>query len=408
MSANIANSPDGDRLSRRAGSLRATLLRMLEAFALDPAVVHLNHGSFGACPRAALAVQSAWRARMEAATMRFYVVEWRPALDEARAAVARFVGADPGGLAFVPNATTAVATALDALVGEGDEIVTTDHAYAACRNALDRVARTRGATVVTAHVPFPLTDPHAPTERILAAVTPHTRAVLLDHISSPTALVLDVATISRELSARGVHVIVDGAHAAGTLDLDLARLPGVAVYTSNLHKWPCAPKGVAFLHVRDDLRDTIRPLVTSHGATCAPPERFLAEHDWTGTHDPSGYLAAPAAIEELARLGGDWPSLRARNHALALQMRDVLLERLGGTPPAPDALLGAMASIPVTLPEPPRAFERRLLETGWEVAIADWTPLAATYIRVSAHVYNTLDDARRLADHLHALGVRGS
>jgi len=378
----------------------------LAAFALDPTVVHLNHGSFGACPRAVLEAQRGWRDRIEAATMRFFVLEWQPALDAARARVAEFLGADPGGLVFVPNATTGIATALDALIAPGDEIVTTDHGYAACRNALDRVAAARGARVVTAHLPFPLDDAARPLEAILAAITPQTRAVLVDHVTSPTALVLDVPGLVAALAPRGIHVIVDGAHAAGMLELDVAALGGVAVYTGNLHKWACAPKGSAFLWVRDDLRARVRPLVTSHGAFACPPERFQREHDWTGTHDPSGYLSVPAALDEIARLGGGWAATRARNRALARAMRDALLARLGGTPAAPDALLGSMAAIPVQLPEPPRTFERRLLETGWEVAIADWPPLDGVYLRVSAHLYNTLDDAHRLAAHLASLGVR--
>lgn len=378
----------------------------LDAFVLDPAVVHLNHGSFGACPRAVLEVQAAWRARIEAATMRFFVLDWQDAVDAARARLADFLGADRDGLVFVPNATTAVATALDALVPPGADLVTTDHAYNACRNALDRVAAARGARVVTAHVDFPA-RPGQAVDAVLAAVTPATRVVLLDHVTSPTALVLDVAAIVAELAPRGIHVVVDGAHAPGMLDLDLAGLAGVAAYAGNLHKWVCAPKGAGFLWVRDDLRDTVRPLVTSHGYHVPPPDRFLFEHDWTGTHDPTAYLSVPAALDEVARLGGGWPAVRARNHALAIAMRDVVVAALGGTPAAPDALVGSMVSLPVTLPSgtTPRGFERGLLLTGWEVAISEWSRLDAVYLRLSAHLYNTMEDAIRLAAHLRGLGV---
>jgi len=378
----------------------------LDAFVLDPAVVHLNHGSFGACPRAVLAAQTAWRTRLEAATMRFFVLDWQDAVDAARARVAAFLGAEPAGLVFVPNATTGIATALDALVEPGAEVVTTDHGYAACRNGLDRIAAARGARVVTAHVEVPA-RPGQAADAIVAAVTPATRVVLVDHVTSPTALIVDVAAIVGALAPRGIHVIVDGAHAPGQLDLDLAGLAGVAAYAGNLHKWVCAPKGAGFLWVRDDLRGRVRPLVTSHGYTAAMPDRFLLEHDWTGTHDPSPYLSAPAAIDEIARLGGGWAAVRARNHALALAMRDAVLAAIGGAPAAPDALLGAMASIPVALPAgaTPRGLERDLLRDGWEVAIADWPQLGAVYLRVSAHLYSALDDAIRLGAHLRGLGV---
>lgn len=368
-----------------------------DAFALDWGIVHLNHGSFGGCPRAVLAAQAAWRARLEAAPMRFFVVDWQDAIDAARARLAAFLGADPAGLVFVPNATTAVATVLDALVGPGDEVVTTDHTYAACRHQLDRLAATRGARVVTAAIDFPRTDA-APVDALLAAVTPATRVVLVDHVTSPTALVLDVARVAAALAPR-VHVVVDGAHAPGMLDLALAALPGVAAYAGNLHKWCCAPKGAAFLYVRDDLRDRVHPLVTSHGHGAG----FHAEHDWTGTHDPSAYLAVPAALDEIARLGGGWPAVRAHNRALARAMRDALCAALGRPAPAPDALLGSMATIPVTLPAPPRDVERRLLAAGWEVSCPAWR--GAAHVRVSAHLYSTLDEAERLGALLVSLGA---
>ncbi len=386
------------------------------AFAFDPAVVHLNHGSFGACPRAVLDAQSAWRARLEAATMRFFVVEWPAALDEARARVAGFLGADPAGLVFVPNATTGVDTSLDALVGPGDEVVTTDHGYAACRHALDRVAAARGARVVVAHLAFPTTDPRQHVDAVLAACTPATRVVLLDQVTSPTALVLDVAAIAAALAPRGVHVIVDGAHAPGMLDVDLAALAraGVATWSGNFHKWVCAPKGAAALWVRDDLRAQVRPLVTSHGAIAPPPARFHAEHDWTGTHDPSPYLSIATAIDTIAALGGGWPQVRARGGRLVRAMRDAVGAALDAPadapPPAPDALLGMMASIPVRLPDgvDARALERRLLVDGWEVALADGGAPGGPCVRLSAHVYNHLAEAEALGARLRALGVRAA
>jgi isopenicillin-N epimerase len=383
----------------------------LEAFALDPAIVHLNHGSYGACPRVVLDAQRAWRDRMEAATMRFFVLDRQDALDVARAHLADFLGAEEAGLVFVPNATTGVATALWGLVDDGAEIVTTDHAYAACRNALERVAAARRARIVTAHVEFPVRDPGQAVASLLAAVTPATRVVLLDHVTSPTALVLDAAAVVAALAPRGIDVVVDGAHAPGMLPLEIGALDGVAAYAGNLHKWVCAPKGAGFLWVREDRRARVRPLVTSHGASLPEdhPDKFFMEHDWTGTHDPSAFLSVPTAIDEIARLGAGWPATRARNHRLALLMRDRLGEILEAAPAAPDTMLGTMVAIPIRLPAGtlPRPFERRLLEHGWEAAIIEWSRLGGTYVRVAAHLYNTLDDAARLGEHLRGLGVRG-
>ena len=383
----------------------------LSAYALDPAIVHLNHGSFGACPRAVLAEQDRLRARLEASPMRFFLLEWPALVDAARDRLAAFLGADPGGLVFVPNATTAVATVLASLaLAPGDEIVATDHTYRACRNALDRIVEAAGARIVLAHLPFPVREPDEHTRAILAAVTPRTRLALVDHITSATGLVSDLAAVVRGLEARGVPVLVDGAHAPGQVPVALDAV-GATYYAANCHKWLCAPKGAAILWVRADRRDAVRPLVTSHGATLPLDgrTRYQVEHDWTGTHDPSHYLAIPKALDTVAELGGSWPAVMDRNHRLAIAGRDLLADLLGARPPAPDSMIGAMATLPITLPAgaTPGPFERRLLESGWEVPIVDWPQLGLTAVRISAQLYNHLGDVEALGRHLHALGVRG-
>jgi isopenicillin-N epimerase len=384
-----------------------------DAFVLDPDVLHVNHGSFGACPRAVLEHQAAVRARIEAATMRWFVLHHTAAIDAARADVATFLGCDPDGLVFVPNATHGVATALANLrLDAGDEILTTDHEYRACRNAVDRAAAAAGAHVVVAPITLPVRDPGAAVAALLERVTPRTRVVLVDHVTSPTALVLDVAALARALPAHAT-LLVDGAHAPGQLDLSVAAT-GAAFYTGNFHKWVCAPKGAGFLWVAPAHRDGFRPLVTSHGATLptsAQRSRFRLEHDWTGTHDPSPYLSVPVAIDTIARLGGGWPRVRERNRVLARAMRDDLAEALGAdaidqTPGPPQT---TMAAIAVELPAGADhlSVERTLLERGVEVPIVSHPGAPWPLVRVSAHLYNRRSDATRLAAALRAVGIRG-
>lgn len=382
-----------------------------DAFVLDPAILHVNHGSFGACPRAVLEHQAAIRARLEAATMRYFVLEYPAALDAARAAVAAFLGCDSDGLAFVPNATHGVATALASVtLGAGDEVVTTDHAYRACRNALDRAAAAAGARVVVAPIALPARDAAAPIAAILARVTARTRLVLVDHVTSPTALVLDVAALARALPAHAA-LLVDGAHAPGMLDLAVADV-GAAFYTGNFHKWTCAPKGAGFLWVAPIFRDRVHPLVTSHGATL--PEttgrsRFRLEHDWTGTLDPSVYLSVPVAIDTVAQLGGGWPRVRARNRALARLLRDDLADALAADPVDLTDSPASMCALAIELPAGADhlAVERSLLERGVEVPIVSHPGAPWPLVRVSAHLYNRRSDAARLAAALTAAGVRG-
>ncbi len=317
---------------------------------LEPDVSFLNHGSFGACPEPVLEAQRAWRDRLEREPVRFLDRELEGHLDAARSDVAAFLGADPEGLAFVPNTTTGVSTVLASRrFGPGDELLACDHEYNATLNALRAAAARDGATVVIVRVPFPVRDPSEIVEAFLEAVTPRTRLAMVSHVTSPTALVMPVAALVRELDRRGVDTLVDGAHAPGMLPVDLTALEA-AYWTGNGHKWLCAPKGSGVLHVRADLRAGIRPLVVSHAANTDRTDRsrYHLGFDWTGTGDPTPYLAMPAAIRFVGGLHEDgWSGLMAANAALARAGRDRLCEALGVAPPAPDTMLGSMAAVPL-------------------------------------------------------------
>ncbi len=385
---------------------------------LDPEVVFLNHGSFGACPRVVLDRQTALRAEMERQPLEFLGRRIYSLLDEAREALAAFLSASPEDLVSVANATAGVNTVLRSLdFAPGDELLTTDHAYNACKNSLEHVAKRSGARVVVARVPFPLGSEDEAVAPILAAVTPATRLALLDHVTSPTGLVFPLERLVRELDGRGVDSLVDGAHAPGMLELDLDRL-GAAYYTGNAHKWLCTPKGVAFLHVRRDRQEPIVPLVVSHGANTRRPgrSRFHDEFDWGGTLDPTGFLCLPAALQFLAGLlPGGWPALRARNRKLALTARGMLLDALGDPEPAPESMIAALASVPLgaapTAASPFGGDElqtRLLAEYRIEVPIFHWPAPGQRVLRVSAQFYNDEKDFRRLVEALRELGVARS
>jgi isopenicillin-N epimerase len=386
---------------------------LLEKFALDPTIRFLNHGSFGACPRAVLDVQTAWRARMEAEPVRFFVRELEALLDEARAALAAFLGADPEGLVFVPNATAGVNAIVRSLsFAPGDELLTTDHAYNACRNALEYVAGCAGARVVVARVPFPGTTPEAATAAVLEAVTPRTKLALLDHITSPTGLVMPIAAMIEALAARGVDTLVDGAHAPGMVALDVRAL-GAAYFTGNCHKWLCAPKGAGFLYVRRDRREGLVPAVVSHGWNAGRRDRPRLHllFDWVGTSDPTPFLCVPDAIRVIGGLRpGGWPEVMAENRRLALAGRDRLCAALGVAPPAPDDMIGALAAVPLP-PSPPDTpppvsalyadpLQDRLFAGGIEVPIVPWPAPPARLVRISAQLYNSIDDYDALASAL--------
>jgi len=389
---------------------------------LDPEVAFLNHGSFGACPRPVLETQAELRARMERQPVDFFVRRYEGLLDAAREELASFLGADPEGLVPVPNATTGVNSVLRSLTFQpGDELVTTDHEYNACRNALDFVAERHGATVRVAQVPFPLRDSERILDALRAEVGPKTRLLLIDHITSQTGLVLPLESWLPELSRRGagrdVEVLVDGAHAPGMLPLDLRALTeaGVNWYSGNCHKWLCAPKGAGFLYAREDRREAVRPTVISHGANTPRPgrSRFHTEFDWVGTDDPTAFLSVPAALRFLGSLlPGGWREIREHNRRLALAGRSHLCAVLGIDPPAPEEMIGSLATVPLPdgSPEPPRSAlyadplqERLLGEHGVEVPIIPWPAPPKRLLRISAQLYNHEDQYRQLAEALRAV-----
>ena len=387
-----------------------------DAWCLDAEVLFLNHGSFGASPAPVRAAQDEWRARLEAEPVRFFLRELGPAQDAAREEVAAFVGAAPEDFVFVRNATAGCNAVLRSLPLEtGDEVVVTSHGYGAVTNAARYVCERAGARLVVAHVPFPVTGPDEVRTIVRDSLSPRTRLVIVDWITSPTALVLPVRDIVADCAERGVDVLVDAAHAAGMVAVDCAAL-GAAYVTGNLHKWVCAPKGAAFLVVRRDRQAGLVPPVVGHGLTSQRAAAGLRStfhecFDWCGTDDPSPWLTVPTALRFLGGLlPGGWPALRHRNRALALAARQLLNERLGVTNAAPNAMIGSMAAVPLPPGGPPAPPSGPLYVDPLQgplydvhriqVPVVPFPAPPARLVRVSAQAYNGLADYERLADAL--------
>jgi isopenicillin-N epimerase len=378
--------------------------------------VFLNHGSYGACPRAILALQAELRRQMEAEPVQFLWRRYEERLEPARAALANFLGARARDVVFVTNATTGVNAVVRSLrLRPGDELLTTSHDYNACRNALAEVARRAGAKVTIARIPFPIRSGDEAVEAVLRAATRRTRLAMVDHVTSHTALVLPIARIVRELEARGIDTLVDGAHAPGMLPLDLARLRPAA-YTGNLHKWVCAPKGAAFLWVREDRQADVQPAVVSHGNNTPRPgyTAFQDRFDWAGTSDPTAWFCVGEAIRWMARqLPGGWREVRRRNHELAVRARQILSERLGVEPPCPENMLGSMATLPLPArmqgrPKRGKIDDEQLRlydEFGIEVPLLRIGQPETRYFRVSAQLYNSQADYEYLAEAMRKAGV---
>ncbi|MBL8916424.1 MAG: aminotransferase class V-fold PLP-dependent enzyme [Archangium sp.] len=382
---------------------------MRDAWALDDSIHFLNHGSFGATPKVVLAKQAELRARLESEPVRFMARELEPLLDATRARVAEFLGADPADLVFVTNATTGVNAIVRSLAFDvGDELVTTSHGYNACTNVLRFAAEQTGARVVIAPVPFPVSSSKEIADATRSVVTERTKLVLLDQISSPTAVVFPVDELVAEFEGRGIQVLVDAAHAPGHVPLNLGRT-NASFTTGNLHKWVCAPKGVAFLHVRRELQDRIRPTVISHGANSKRTDRsrFQLEFDWMGTSDPTAILSVPTALDFMGSLlPGGWPALMKANHDGVVAARARLLDVLQTPAPCPTELLGAMASVIVPWPE--AGLEKKLFETFHiEVPVIPRGP-QQTLVRVSMQRHVREQDVEALAAAFRSMKSGGA
>lgn len=388
--------------------------RFARLWRLAPGTVFLNHGSFGACPTAILKLQDDLRAQMESEPVQFLWRRYEERLDPSRKEIAALAGVNSNDLVFVMNATTAVNAVMRSVpLARGDQVLTTSHDYNACRNALADAVNRAGAKLVIAPVPFPLSSPDEVVEAVLRATTRRTRLAMLDHVTSPTALVLPLEQLVPELERRGVPTLVDGAHAPGMLPLNLSKLKP-SWYTGNLHKWVCAPKGAAFFWTREDKQSITQPAVISHGNN-TPRQGytpFQDRFDWAGTLDPTPWMCAGAASKWMAgRVRGGWPEVRRRNHDLALRARTLLAESLSVQPPCPESMLGSMAALPLParFQQRPRSgkidAEQLILHDKFRIEVPFYWfgKPEQRFFRISAQLYNSLPEYEYLAEALKKL-----
>lgn len=387
---------------------------------LDPTTIFLNHGSFGACPLPILAKQAQIREQLESNPLR-YLLDVAPGeLDRSKGILADLVNGPPEDIVFVQSATAGVNAVLRSLDFEpGDEILFLNHSYNACINVVKHVCKKTGAVPVVAKIPWPIKDSEEAIAAIAKQIGARTKLAMLDHVTSRTGLLLPIQEMIGVCKAKGVDVLVDGAHAPGQVEVDLRTL-GATYYTANCHKWLCGPKASAILYVDPSKQDQIEPSIISHGSQPDPATGsygdFQKRFEWQGTSDPSAAICAGDAVAFLNGLmQGGLSALMRRNHAMAVGLRSHLCDAWSITPPCPDDMIGAMAGLAIcrshyptdTSPEA-RVFAEFEQSIRSEHKI-ECQPLAigdppVFHIRLSCHAYNhgseilTLIDA--LADHV--------
>jgi isopenicillin-N epimerase len=366
-------------------------------FYLEDGITFLNHGSFGAVPRSIRAIQEEYRLQFERQPIRFVMRELPVLLRSAAKTLGDFIGAYGEDIAFVDNATTgvnAVVRSMIPLLKSGDEILTTTHVYGAVRQTLLYAAECSGAIVVEANVPFPLENDDQIVSAVEAAMSERTKFAVFDHITSPTGIIFPIERLIAACKTRNIAVLIDGAHGPGMVELNLSSL-GADWYTGNCHKWLFAPKGCAFLWTHPERQAITHPSVISHNYQMG----YTAEFDWTGTQDFSAYLSVPAALDFYNSHGG--ATLRSANHALAIQARNCIAAAWNKPHPAPDLMLGFMATVEAPV-ETIGTVENSLILHDWlwdthkiEVPVMPFD--GKLWIRISAQIYNTIQEYEILA-----------
>lgn len=367
-----------------------------DLWTLDPEVLHLNHGSYGAVPRRTQDLMAALRVEMDANPM----VWFRTVADRlttSRLELASYLRVDPAGFALVPNASAGVTAALATLpIPAGSRIVLTDHAYGAVRYAAERFAKARGAEVVTVGIPLEADD-----ETVVSLIADQldgASVLMVDQITSGTAKVFPIDALVTAAHERGVPVVVDGAHAPALIDAPAAA--GADFWTGNFHKWPASPRATAGLVVAEKWRSATMPLIVSWSEY---DERMPERFDMQGTYDYVPWIAAPESLRVLADL--DWPTRRPQLTSLVEEGARVLAKALGTGvaevvhPPATMRLVELPSSVDLSAGDAlkirvSRELKAEITLTGFE---------GRGFIRLSAHAYNSLRDYESLAERLPAL-----
>jgi isopenicillin-N epimerase len=364
-------------------------------FTLSDAVAHLNHGSYGATPREVTAAQRVFQDELESEPSGFMQRRFPVLLRDAARHLAAYLNTGTHQIAMVENATSGVNAVIQSLVlSKDDEVLITDQTYGAVRNTVIHACGRSGARLVDVALPFPDPSDDAIVGAFASGLSPRTKLVVVDHVTSPTALVLPVARMVAEARKTEARILIDGAHAPGMLPVDLAAID-CDHYTGNCHKWLCAPKGCAFLWTAPSFLDSTHPTVISHGHG----KGYETEFDWVGTRDASAQFALPAALAFMERLGG--ADVMEHNRSLAFDAATLLAETWGTRTGASRDHFGSMAMIELPLTgtatrESGLAIRARLLdEHKVQVPI---NALGGRYwARISAQIYNEMEDYERLA-----------
>jgi isopenicillin-N epimerase len=373
-------------------------------FLLEPGLVYLNHGGFGATPKDVLDEKRRILVEVERNPVEIFQHNLRARWHAVVEKIAARFSLDADSVAIVDNATDGITAILRSLsLKAGDEILVTSMTYGAIIMAAGHIGGKQGAKVKLADLSFPDPDPAQCIEAVTQALTPRTRIAIFDHITSPTALVMPLGCMIAACHRRGVPVLVDGAHAPGQIALDIPVL-GADWYVGNLHKWYFVPRGCGFLWAAPERRNGLMPNVLSWDGAYPFPSNFA----WTGTRDPSNWLTVPKAFDFMDRFGES--AVRQHNHKLIREGVNFLASMWGFRVTTPDAMTASMTLVPAPdgLPYPAtdrgRAqFEFDLSDKFNIVVNPSFANGRKICLRITAQIYNGIEDYEKLGRAVLAL-----
>ena len=363
-------------------------------FLLDKETIHLNHGSFGACPKPIFDALISWQKKLEFNPAKFLAFDIFVHLEKSRESLSEYINCDKNDIVFFPNPSTALNTVIKSLdLKKDDEILTTNHEYGALDKTWNFICKNTGAKYIKQNIKLPLKSKNEFINKFIKEINKNTKVIFMSHITSPTGLIFPAEELCRIARENNIFCIIDGAHVPAHIDLDIKKL-NPDIYTGACHKWMCAPKGTSFLYAKKNIQDDINPLVVSWGYDAEVPgvSKYLDYHQWQGTNDPSPYLTVPDVIAFLKKY--NWKDVSLNCRKINIEARKLVNKTLNKTPISDDDFIGQMSAIEVKCTDSIQLIKKLYEDFKIVVPIVKWEN--KMLLRFSIQAYNSMEDIEKL------------
>ena len=363
-------------------------------FLLDKETIHLNHGSFGACPKPIFDALISWQKKLEFNPAKFLAFDIFVHLEKSRESLSEYINCDKNDIVFFPNPSTALNTVIKSLdLKKDDEILTTNHEYGALDKTWNFMCKNTGAKYIKQNIKLPLKSKNEFINTFIKGINKNTKVIFMSHITSPTGLIFPAEELCRIARENNIFCIIDGAHVPAHIDLDIKKL-NPDIYTGACHKWMCAPKGTSFLYAKKNIQDDINPLVVSWGYDAEVPgvSKYLDYHQWQGTNDPSPYLTVPDVIAFLKKY--NWKDVSLNCRKINIEARKLVNKTLNKMPISDDEFIGQMSAIEIKCTDSIQLIKKLYEDFKIVVPIVKWEN--KMLLRFSIQAYNSMEDIEKL------------